>query len=63
MSAHHLPFPSRETSNAPCRRHGFYIPAVEVQLYMLLGWTVIDDCAGCDEVLMAPPAERHEQAA
>ena len=46
------------------RPRGIYVPIVEAQPYIeLAGWTVLDDCPGYDEVLLAPPAAREGEAA
>lgn len=44
------------------RRRGVYVPAAEVELHLWLGWTVIDDCPGRDEALLAPPVQRRDAA-
>jgi hypothetical protein len=45
------------------RPRGIYIPSQEAQPYIeLLGWHVLDDCPGHDEVLLAPPSGREEAA-
>lgn len=45
------------------RPRGIYIPCQQAQPYIeLLGWHVLDDCPGYDEVLLAPPAGREEAA-
>jgi hypothetical protein len=45
------------------RPRGIYVPTAEAQPYIeLAGWTVLDDCPGYDEVLLAPPARAEEAA-
>ncbi len=46
--------------NTATRRDGVYIPIGEVQLHLLLGWSLVDDCETlggkpAEDVLMAPP--------
>jgi hypothetical protein len=43
----------------PYRPRGFYVPSQEAPIYLANGWRLLDDCPGCDRVLLQPP--RHFQ--
>lgn len=40
----------------PPRERGVYVPIDDVSMHLANGWRVLDDLAGADEVLLAPPA-------
>jgi hypothetical protein len=45
----------------PTRQRGFYVPTEEAQAYLHLGYRLIDDCPGFDEVMLAEEQDEQQQ--
>ena len=44
----------------PTRQRGFYVPTEEAQAYLHLGYRLLDDCPGFDEVMLAAPEDKQQ---